>query len=95
MSNANPERTYQFRGGPFHLWVVTLPGPTALDDSSVTAIVVPRGSSIEAGLAWGDVSTLSTENPPCSGSGFAVYKRVEFNVWQYLPFVGQNQGGRP
>jgi len=85
--------THRFRGGPYDCFVVTFPRRCVLDDSNY--LIIPRSTSLEAGLAWGDITGF--ELCPGPMPGYAVYRRVDQGTWQHVPLsvsLGPNVGRR-
>jgi hypothetical protein len=87
--------THSFRGGPFSFFDVRFPRRSVLDDPGVNFIVFPRGASLEAALAWNDVSGVELDpgpQPHC-----AVYRRHNNGTWHHVPLsesLGPTKGRR-
>jgi hypothetical protein len=88
-----PDRTHTFKGGPFNGARITLPGPTLLDHRHVNTLVWPRGVDLYTGLVWRDVEATNSDFPTPSCQGYATYRRVDDNAWEYVPTALKAQTG--
>jgi hypothetical protein len=75
--------THRFCGGPYDCFTVTFPRRSILDDPTVEFVVIPRGMSIETGLAWNEIMVSALDPGPMPLN--AVYRRVEPGIWQHVP----------
>jgi hypothetical protein len=75
--------THRFRGGPYDQFIVTFPRRSLLDDPNVHFLIIPKNTSLETGLAWGEIT--GQESSPGPMPGYAVYRRNDDGTWHYIP----------